>query len=139
MNDCISPPGLLFVGRHGGRFTHTGTVKLNGVNTYAGPLMVNSGATLAPGGSFSTLTVNGDLTLSAGSTNTFEVNASTPANDAIALGGNVAYDGVLNIVPSGHFTAGQTFTLFSGAGAASSTNITVNPDLPTAFYRLVYP
>ena len=50
------------------------------------------------------------------------VNGSTPANNRVALGAAVTYGGVLNIVPSGTFTNGQTFTLFSGAGAANASN-----------------
>jgi hypothetical protein len=37
-------------------------------------------------------------------------------------GGAVNYAGILNIVPSGTFLNGQTFTLFSGSGAASASN-----------------
>ena len=117
----------------------SGTLLLNGVNTYtglttvnvgtlggtgtiAGAVTVKSGASLAPGGSIGTLTINGNLTLSAGSTNTFEVDGTTPANDAVVAGASVTYGGVLKIVPTGTFTAGQSFTLFSGAGAVSASN-----------------
>jgi hypothetical protein len=60
--------------------------------------------------------------LKAGSTNTFAVNGSTPTNDVIVLGASVTYGGVLNIVTNGTFTAGQTFTLFRGAGATNVGN-----------------
>jgi hypothetical protein len=50
------------------------------------------------------------------------VNASTPTNDAVVLVGSVTYGGVLKIVPSGTFSNGQTFTLFSGAGAVNAGN-----------------
>jgi autotransporter-associated beta strand protein len=117
-----------------------GTLTLDGVNTYtnrttvnagtlggtgtiAGALTLNSTATLAPGNAgIGTLTINGNLTLNAGSTNTFEVNGTTPANDVVVAGAGVTYGGVLNIVPSGTFTAGQQFTLFSGAGAVNAGN-----------------
>jgi autotransporter-associated beta strand protein len=119
--------------------TGNGTLFLNGLNTYtnvttvaqgllggsgtiAGAVVVNSGAGLAPGNSIGTLTINGNLTLHAGSTNVFEVDGTTPANDHVVAGANVTYGGVLKIVPTGSFTAGQTFTLFSGAGAASASN-----------------
>jgi autotransporter-associated beta strand protein len=95
---------------------------LGGTGTIGGTVAVNSGGTLAPGTSVGTLTINGALTLNSGSTNTFEVNGTAPANDLVVLGSTVAYGGVLNIVPSGSFTNGQTFTLFSGAGAISGFN-----------------
>jgi len=119
--------------------TGNGTLFLNGINTYtnqttvatgtlggsgtiAGRVIVNSGAGLAPGNGIGTLTINGNLTLNAGSTNVFEVNGTTPANDTIVAGASVTYGGVLKIVPTGSLTAGQTFTLFSGAGAANASN-----------------
>ena len=114
----------------------TGTVYLNGVNTYPGPTKVTAGtlmgtgtlagnltnnATLTPGNAFGgTLTVNGNITLAAGSTNSFLVNNTTSTNSAVVAGGNVTYGGVLNIVPVGSFTAGQQFQLFSGAGATNT-------------------
>lgn len=115
-----------------------GVLNLDGANTYTGPTVINGGvlggtgtiagaltnnATLAPGDNvIGTLTVNGDITLSAGSTNVFEVDGTTPANSSIVAGGSVNYGGRLKIVPSGSFTLGQTFTLFSGAGAANASN-----------------
>jgi fibronectin-binding autotransporter adhesin len=131
-----------------------GTLLLNGVNTYtnmttvnagtlggtgtiAGPVTLLSGATLAPGASIGTLTIGGNLTLNVGSTNSFEVNGTTPANDVVALGGGVTYGGTLNIVPTGTFTVGQQFTLFSGAGAVSASNFasvqSSNPALVFSF------
>jgi len=117
-----------------------GTLALNGPNTYTGattvnagllggtgtinsPVTVNSGAGIAPGsGGIGALTVNSNLTLSANTTNVFEVNGSSVANDSVVLGAAVTYGGVLQITPSGTFSAGQSFTLFSGAGAASASS-----------------
>ena len=79
-----------------------------------------AGGTLVPGtNGVGTLTLGNRLTLNAGSTNTFAVNGSTSASTGIALGSAVTYGGVLNVGTSGTFTAGQTFTLFSGAGATN--------------------
>jgi autotransporter-associated beta strand protein len=106
--------------------TNTTTVNagtLAGTGNVGGALIVNSGGTLSPGSSgIGTLTVNSNLTLIAGSTNVFEVNGTSLAQDVITLGGSVTYGGVLKVVPSGTFTAGQTFTLFSGAGAVNASN-----------------
>ena len=94
---------------------------LGGSGTIGGATAVNG--TLSPGTNGNgTLTVGGALTLNPNSTNTFAVNGSTLSNTAVVLGAGVTYGGTLNIVPSGAFTAGQTFTLFSGAGAASAGN-----------------
>ena len=122
-NTTVSAGTLLVNGS-----TSTGTVTVNGgtlggTGTIGSAVTVSSGGTLAPGsGGIGELTISGNLTLNAGSTNAFEVNGSTPANDVVAAGGAVTYGGVLSIVPTGTFTAGQTFTLFSGAGAASASN-----------------
>jgi autotransporter-associated beta strand protein len=103
---------------------------LLGYGTVTG-LVTNDG-TLAPGGSIGTLTIGGNLVLNATSTNIFEVDGSTPTNDVVALGGTVTYGGVLQVVPTGSFTNGQTFILFSGAGATDLSNfgsIVVNPPM----------
>ncbi|MEY4386138.1 MAG: hypothetical protein RLY20_1421, partial [Verrucomicrobiota bacterium] len=60
----------------------------------------------------------------------FEVDGTAATNDIIVLGDTVTYGGVLQIVPTGSFTNGQTFTLFSGAGATTPGNfgsLVVNP------------
>ena len=93
---------------------------LKGYGTVTGS--VTNDGTLVPGTSIGTLTFGGNLTLNAGSTNKFEVNGSTPTNDVVILGSTMTYGGVLGIVPSGTFTAGQTFRLFSGAGATNASN-----------------
>ena len=118
--------------------TGTGTLALDSVNTYVGPTLVNAGtlagtgtiagaltnnAILAPGsGASGALTVLGNITLTAGSTNVFDVNGTTPTNASVVAGASVSYGGVLEIVPSGTFTLGQQFQLFSGSGAASASN-----------------
>ena len=115
-----------------------GTLYLNGLNTYTGPTVVNAGtlqgtgtiagnltnsATFTPGNAFGgALTVNGNVTLKAGSTNAFMVNTLTATNSSLIAGGNVTYGGVLKIIPSGTFTAGQQFQLFSGAGVTHAGN-----------------
>jgi autotransporter-associated beta strand protein len=120
--------GTLLVNNTTGSGTGTGDVTVNsggtlgGTGSIAGNVTVNAGGGIAPGASVGTLTVSGVLTLSAGSTNVFEVNGSTPTNDAVVLGATVTYGGVLRIVPTGTFTNGQTFTLFSGAGATDPSN-----------------
>jgi len=116
--------GTLFLN---GANTYTGNTAVNagllgGAGTIAGTVTVAAGAGLAPGNGIGTLTINGNITLSANSTNFFEVDGTTPTNDLVVASGSVSYGGVLQIVPSGTFTNGQTFELFSGAGATSASN-----------------
>ncbi|HSY16842.1 MAG TPA: autotransporter-associated beta strand repeat-containing protein [Candidatus Acidoferrales bacterium] len=138
--------GTLFVNNTTGSGTGSSAVTiqsgatLGGTGVISGTVSVQSGANLAPGntglGSIGTLTINGSLTLGAGSANNFEVNGSTPANDSVAAGSSVTYGGSLNITPTGTFTAGQQFVLFSGAGAANASNfasLTGNPGANLAF------
>jgi autotransporter-associated beta strand protein len=106
-------------------YTNVTTVaagNLGGTGTIAGRVVVNSGAGLAPGNGIGSLTVNGNIMLNANSTNTFTVNGTTPANTAVVAGATVNYGGVLKIVPTGTFTAGQQFQLFSGTGATNLSN-----------------
>ena len=120
--------GTLLVNNITGSGTGTGDVAVNsggtlgGTGSIAGNVAVNTGGALAPGASIGTLTLSGTLTLDALSTNTFEVDGSAPTNDVVVLGSTVTYGGVLKIIPSGSFTVGQTFTLFSGAGATDPSN-----------------
>jgi autotransporter-associated beta strand protein len=156
-NNDITITQALFDGDGlGGGLTKNGigTLNLDGANSYTGPTIVtvgtlggngtiagavtvNSGASLAPGASIGTLTVNGNLTLNAGSTNVFEVDGTTPANDVVIAGAGVTYGGVLRVVPSGTLTVGQQFTLFSGAGAVNPGNFasvqSSNPGLVFGF------
>ena len=121
--------GTLLVSNTTGSGTGTSTVTVNNGGTLGGTGIIsaavtnNAGGTLSPGtNGVGTLTVNGNLKLAAGSTNTFAVNGSNPINNSVFLGATVTYGGVLNIVPNGTFTAGQTFALFSGAGATNTSN-----------------
>jgi fibronectin-binding autotransporter adhesin len=121
--------GTLIIANTAASATGSGAVNIQsgatlaGAGIVGGAVNVQSGGTLSPGtGGIGALTINGNIVFSANSTNAFDVNGSTPANDSIAAGGSVTYGGVLNITPVGTFTAGQTFTLFSGAGATSASN-----------------
>ena len=95
---------------------------LGGYGSISGSVTVNNGGTLSPGtnGVLGTLTISGDLTLNASSTNTFDVNGDLVSSDQVSVGGNVTYGGLLNIVTNGTFTLGQTFTLFAGGNTAST-------------------
>ena len=126
--DTTISGGTLLINNLTGSGTGSGNVNVNsgtlgGTGTIAGGVTNNAGGILSPGvNGVGALTISGSLTLNAGSTSTFAVNGSTPANTSVVLGSAVAYGGVLNLVPTGVFTNGQTFTLFSGAGATQLSN-----------------
>ncbi len=72
---------------------------LGGTGRIGGAVIVNG--TLSAGNSPGTLTIGGDLTLNAGSTSVFELNArglvgSAGNNDLVKVGGNLTLGGVLN-------------------------------------------
>jgi autotransporter-associated beta strand protein len=113
----------------------SGTLMLNGVNTYtglttvsngmfggtgmlAGPVTLEAGTTLAPGapvGSVGTLTINSDLSI--GGNLAIEVNKSlSPSNDLVVVSGALTKTGpgtltVANLGPA--LAVGDKFTLFS--------------------------
>ena len=113
--------GTLLVNSSVGAVTIISGGTVGGTGTIVGNV-TNSGTLLPGAAGAGTLTINNNLNLNTGSTNTFALNGSTLAQTGVALGGGATYGGVLNLVTSGTFTAGQNFTLFSGGGAASASN-----------------
>jgi len=143
LTNTITIPQPLLAGTGGGGLTKegSGTLNLNGANTYTGSTMVNAGAlggtgslaspvvvasggTLSPGLSIGTLTVNNSLTLNAGSQTLIEVNKGvSPSNDIVNVTGILTYGGVLTVTNVGTnvLAAGDSFTVFpTGGGAAFS-------------------
>ncbi len=143
---------LLNGGGNGGLIkTGTGTLRLNGVNTYtgatvvnagalggvgtiAGPVNVASGAGLAPGGAatLGTLTINNTLTLAVGSTTTVKVSLDNgPESDLVTGVTSVTYNGALVVQAVGDapLVAGSVFQVFNVSGTKSGnfTSVTVLP------------
>ncbi len=118
--------GSLFV--NGSAAASSGlTVNTGGVVGGTGQLpgtTVNAGGALAPGNSVGTITVNGNLTLNAGSATTIEVQG--PAADRINVTGTATLAGTLQVVPLGGAYAFNTpYTILNAAGGRAGTFATV--------------
>jgi autotransporter-associated beta strand protein len=107
-----------------GEITDPGSVivtnaTLGGSGTIFGPVFVQPGGILAPGGSPGTLTISNALTLQPKSTTVVAVNAATLAHDVVAGLTSVNYGGTLTVTNlAGAPAAGQSFRLFSAAAAS---------------------
>jgi len=94
-----------------------GTIGGNGLLPSA---VIASGGTLAPGNSIGTVTVNGDLTLAAGSTYAVQVSPSA-ADETIVTGTTTIAGDLTTSYASGAYTAGTVYTLINSSGALSGT------------------
>lgn len=106
---------------------------LGGVGTIAGPVVVNNGATLAPGDAgtnLGTLTLGSTLSLASASETFIALNAVTGANDQVAGATSVTYGGKLVLQNlNGALAVGQSFKLF-GASAYSGSFSSVQSQTP---------
>jgi len=128
----------------------TGTLNLNAVNTYAGTTAVNAGAlggsgsvagpltvgaagALAPGDGVGTFTVSNNATLGGALNMQISKNGGVPASDLLAVTGNLACGGTVNIVVTGTnaLAFNDTFHLLSW-GTRSGSFSTVN--LPAGYF-----
>ncbi|MBL8891938.1 MAG: autotransporter-associated beta strand repeat-containing protein [Planctomycetaceae bacterium] len=119
----VSNGGALIIdGTHtgGGNYSINDTSKLMGTGSIGANVVLGSNATLAPGNSIGTLTVNGNLTL--GGTYEWEVQSGTSNADLVNVVGNIDLTGSnLNLVELGTIQGGQKFTLFGYTGALVGT------------------
>ena len=134
---------VLLDGGFGGGLTKigSGTLLLNGANTYsgattvaagslggigtiAGPVVVQTGATLSPGAlGIGTLTVNNALTLNAGSTTMMELN-NTNGCDLVTGVSAVTYGGTLVLKNVGApLKANDSFKLFTAGSYTGSFTV----------------
>jgi outer membrane autotransporter protein len=114
----------------GAILTITGTNPLNvsgtlaGHGTVAGDVAVASGGTLSPGGSIGTLTIDGDLTLSAGSTYAVEISptqaSKTQITGTATLGGATVVATVTS--PQLGSFEGHTYTILSATDVIGTFN-----------------
>jgi autotransporter-associated beta strand protein len=105
-------------GRTGGSMTLVAGQTLKGSGTFTGGLITGSGSTLSPGASPGTLTVNGSLTMDAGSTFTVELNglAAGTEYDQVAMGGGaLTLNGAgLNVTLGYTALLGDSFQIVTG-------------------------
>jgi autotransporter-associated beta strand protein len=108
-----------------GNNTFTGTTlvsqgTLRGTGTNAGPVKVADGATLAVGAAaaIGTLTISNNLTFSNACTVSVRVNKDTATNDLVTGLADVSYGGTLTVTNLGAtaLAGGETFQLFSATG-----------------------
>lgn len=110
---------------------------LGGRGTVGGDVKVADGATLSPGdrGAIGTLTINGNLFLSAGSALEFgfdPVAGTTQIGDLVNVKGNLTLDGVLSIgVPSGGDLGPGVHRLFNYGGTLVDNGLTLG-NMPSA-------
>jgi autotransporter-associated beta strand protein/T5SS/PEP-CTERM-associated repeat protein len=121
-----------------GANTYTGTTtvsagSLGGSGTIAGPLAVSNGATLAPGDmgtNLGTLTLNGSLSLGSSSTTVMGLNAVSGSSDQVTSTSTINFGGTLMLQNvSGALTVGQSFKLFT-AGTLAGTYSSVLSQTP---------
>ena len=105
---------------------------LSGTGAITASVTVQSGGILAPGPAIGTLTVNGDLTLAAGSATIMQINASAVTRNQVAGLQTIAYDGTLTVQNTGGTPApGQSYRLFSATNYAGNFSATNLPPLGT--------
>ena len=133
-NAVLNVTGAIGGGAFGLTKSGSGTLLLNGVNTYTGDTIVTSGplggngtiagnlissGNIRPGNSPGILTINGGLTASdvSGSLD-FELNGPTPGAeyDRVAVTGAVALGATLNVTLNFAAPTGQVFTIIDSAG-----------------------
>jgi T5SS/PEP-CTERM-associated repeat protein len=93
---------------------------------------VTNAGTLSPGASIGQLVISGDLVLTPGSINLFELNKTLGTNDNIIGLSSVTYGGTLQLTNlSGTLTAGDSFKLFN-ATSYSNSFTSIVPAIPGA-------
>jgi len=112
---------------------------LSGTGVIGGDVDIANGATLSPGDSPGTLTINGDLTLNSGSLLAYEFGeANVPGgalNDLTVVGGDLVLDGTLNVTTTagGEFGPG-VYRVFNYAGTLTDNGLIVGTIPSTDFF-----
>jgi autotransporter-associated beta strand protein len=120
--------------------TVSGTATLKGTGPFFNPVIINSGASLAPGGGTTLdaspivgppMTVNSTLTLAPGSTTYMDVKATQPFTNDIVKGlTSITYGGTLVVTNQhGAYANGMVYPMFI-AGAYSGNFASISPPAP---------
>ncbi len=106
---------------------------LAGDGTVSGAVAIQAGAMLSPANvGAGALTCGSSLTLAAGSSSVFEINASLQTNDTVNVAGTLAYGGTLIVTNlAGNLAAGDSFKLFGAGNFSGSFSALVVPPLGT--------
>lgn len=104
-------------GSLGGALTLNNGATLSGTGTTS-DVSINSGGILAPGNSIGTLTVNGNLTMNAGSIYRVEANAAG-ASDKVVVNGTATLNGNVVALPDsgGNYQANTQYTILTAGNA----------------------
>lgn len=127
----------------------TGTLDLNGVNTYTGPTLVSAGtlggngvingsvtvavgANLAPGVAVGTLSINNNLTLNGTTTMEVSKDGDVASSDLAAVSGALTMGGKLKVVVAGTnaLAVNDTFNVFDWGTRSGSFTTT---ELPSGY------
>ncbi|HWK67970.1 MAG TPA: autotransporter domain-containing protein [Rhizobiaceae bacterium] len=134
----VTSGGLVVDGKLGGSLSIGAGTLLGGTGT-VGTTYVASGATISPGNSVGTLTVNGDFTQAADSTYRLEVNPEGQS-DLIDVSGTATIEGgtveVGNL--SGSYGGSVRYTILSADGGLDGTYATLNYTSPFLTLGLDY-
>lgn len=153
-NGSISHSSLIFFGGSNPNSTHLDASSrsdstltlasgqtLGGIGAVAGNLVESAGATIAPAGTNTTIsittgtnqtgaiTATGNIALNG--TTLIKLNGSG-TNDSLSAGGNLSYGGTLSLanISSAPLAAGNTFHIFSAGGSISSSFASITPTTP---------
>ena len=107
---------------------------LGGSGGIGSPVNIRSGATLAPGASIGTLTVNNTVTLFAGSRTLMEIKKFPTTNDVLKTTGLLTFAGDLIVtnLSGGGLAANDTFKIFDAASSSGSFSTVTLPALTGA-------
>jgi fibronectin-binding autotransporter adhesin len=145
----VSSGTLSVTGSTAGATTVASGATLGGTGTLGGTVTVQNGGTLSPGVSPGTLTVNGDLTMAAGSTLAVEINGTTAGtqHDQVIVNGAVDVSGATLSATHGYSPgSGDSYTLivndaadavtgsFSGLAEGATVAVGGNGTVLTASY-----
>jgi fibronectin-binding autotransporter adhesin len=109
---------------------------LSGHGTIKGNVIVASGGTLQPGGTIGTITVNGNLTLSPGSTYTAEI--SPTAADQVVVTGTATLTGSNLVIVANPGTYTSTTYNFIQASSVTGTYASVTGTIPGGSGTITY-